>query len=182
MSENQGKKCSKCGKLLLNPETQNLGVCADCLRLEQPSLSAPECKKREVLHLDIDLEDLFTKSQLPPTPENQTIWESQKDMSEDYIKLSKELQILATYIAKGCNEGPEVKDNINKRLALVAVILRNIFGNLNITGYDAYGLLSELIQDTYMRLSGVNHVMTTLSQISQMQKEIAKEKAQSYTS
>jgi hypothetical protein len=181
MTENQDKICSKCGKPLLNPETQNLGICADCLRLEQPSLPAPECKKREILHLDIDLEDLFTKTQMSPTPENQTMWNSPKDMSEDYIKLSRELSILATYIAKGCNEGPEVKDNINKRLALVAIILRAIFGNLEITGYDAYGLLTELTQDTYMRISGIGHVMGALSQVSQMRKEIAREKSKSYT-
>jgi hypothetical protein len=146
------------------------------------ALPAPEDKKRQVLHLDIDLEDLFTK--IPPhvTPENQSIWKNRIDMSEDYIKLNQTLQVLAMYIARACNEGPEVNNNINKRLALISTVLRVIIDNLAVTGYDAYGLLTELIQDTYMRVSGKRHVVNILAQIEGAKEQIAKEKSEEYTS
>ena len=153
---------------------------------EQPekreALPAPEEKKKQMLHLDIDLEDLFTK--IPPhvTPENQAIWKNKIDMSEDYIKLNRTLQVLAMYLARACNEGPEVKDNINKRLALVSTILRVLFDNLAITGYDAYGLLAELLMDTHMKISGKRHVINILAQIEEMKEQIAQEKSSEYTS
>lgn len=156
----------------------------DYVQKEEPpkALPAPEEKKRQVLHLDIDLEDLFTKVPRCVVPENQSIWASKADMSEDYIKLNQELQVLSMYIARACNEGPEVKDNINKRLSLISTVLRIMLGNLAITGYDAYGLLAELLQDTYMKVSGKKHILNILARIDEAKEEISKEKAQEYTS
>lgn len=153
---------------------------------EQPEkhevLPAPEEKKRQVLHLDIDLEDLFTKIPQHIMPENESIWKKREDMSEEYVKMNQQLQVLAMFIARTCNEGPEVKDNVNKRLALISTILRVIIDNLSITGYDAYGLLSELMQDTYMRISGKKHIINVLAQVEEVKEKIAKEKAGEYTS
>lgn len=145
------------------------------------ALPAPE-KKRQVLHLDIDLEDLFTKIPQHIVPENQEMWKKREDMSEAYIKMNQELQVLSMFIARACNEGPEVKDNINKRLALASTVLRVIIDNLSITGYDAYGLLSELMQDTYMRVSGIRHITNIIAQVEGAKEELAKENASKYTS
>lgn len=148
----------------------------------QKALPAPDEKKRQVLRLELDLENLFTKIPIPITPENQGIWKSKEEMSEGYIKLNRDLQCLAMYIARSCNEGPEVKDNVNKRLALISTVLKVIFDNLAVTGYDAYGLLAEMQLDIYMKISGRRHIINTLAQIEEAKEELAQEKASDYTS
>jgi hypothetical protein len=148
----------------------------------QKALPAPEEKKRQILNLSIDVEDLFTKIPQIVTPENQRVWASHKEMSEGYIKLNQHLQVLAMYIARSCNEGPEVKDNINKRVILARTVLGMIVDNLAITGYDAYGMLVEMQQDLFMKVDGKKHIINTLAQVEQAKAEIAQEKAHSYTS
>lgn len=147
----------------------------------QKSLPAPE-KKKQVLHLDIDIENLFTS--IPPhvTPDNQKVWKCQQELSEDYKKLNQQLQILGMYIARACNEGPEVKDNVNKRIILASTVIRMIVDNLAITGYDAYGMLIELQQDLFMKVDGKRHILNVLAEIEQAKEEMAKEQADSYTS
>jgi hypothetical protein len=111
-------------------------------------------EKKQILRLEIDLEKL-TKT--PPdvvVPENQKLWESREEMSKEYIELLGTLQILALYIARNINEGPEVKDNSGKRLVLTKTVLEILIGNLAISGYDVYGLLTEMIHDIYMQISG----------------------------
>jgi DNA-directed RNA polymerase subunit RPC12/RpoP len=186
--EHQEYKCSVCGCPLILDETRTLGKCLDCLKKEDekskalPALEKKEENKQNVLSLSIDLDALYGKVPKYETPENQDVWKNKEEMSPEYIKLNQTLQILAMFIARNCNEGPEVKDNINKRLALISTVLRVIVDNLAITGYDCYGLLTELLQDMYLKVSGKKHILRILAQIEQMQEQLAQEKSEEYTS
>jgi hypothetical protein len=152
----------------------------------EPDKDAEKCeaekkeeKSKRIFQIDIDLEKL-AQPHNAETPENQAIWENRKEMSDEYLKMSHELQILALYMAKCCNEGPEVKDNVNKRLVLVRLLLGMLLDNLAITGYDAYGMLLELLMDTYMKVSGRRHMLSTIAQVMKIQDELNKEKSASY--
>lgn len=149
----------------------------------QKMLPEPEKKedKKNIFVLNIDLDELMKFPKIP-IPENQTVWQVKGDMSPDYIKLSQSLQVLAIYIARCCNEGPEVKDNVNKRLMLLHTILQLILENMNISGYDCYGLLTDLLQDFHMKISGRKYVGKILQDIKKEEEQIAQEKAQEYTS
>jgi len=154
-----------------NPESSNI-------------VSPPEEnkeKKKNILSLVIDLDELmkFPKTEVP---ENQTVWQTKEDMSEDYIKLNQNLQVLAIYIARCCNEGAEVKDHINKRLMLISMVIRVILENLNISGYDCYGLLTEILQDFYLKINGRRHIEKFLKEIIKEKECISQIKSRDYTS
>lgn len=174
------KLCSKCGKPLLNSETQKLGVCADCLKLQQTALPAPN--EDEMYHLNINVRELFTKIPIHETPENQQTWHHQEEMSKEYMDLRGELTILALYIARACNEGPEVNENVNKRIILARTVLGMIIDNLAITGYDAYGMIIEMQQSLFMRVDGKKQIMAILTQIEQAKAIAAQKQSQGYTS
>lgn len=146
----------------------------------QKSLPAPEEKKKQVLNLSIDLKELYNIPQFT-VPENQVVWQRREDMSPDYMKLNQTLQILAMYIARSCNEGPEVKDNVTKRLILVRTVIGIIMDNIAITGYDAYGLLTEMLQETFMKISGRRHILGVISEVKEEREQEAQEKAREYT-
>jgi hypothetical protein len=149
-------------------------------------LPAPEAKseekKKNTLELSIDIKDLFTNIPEIVAPEDQCVWQYKEEMTEEYIKMNQTLQILGMYIARMCNEGPEVKDNINKRLLLLRTVLGMIMDHVAITGYDAYGLLFEMLQDTFMKVSGRKHVEGILQQIEREQIMNAQKRANDYTS
>jgi len=151
---------------------------------EPPKMLPPpeEKNKNHILNLSINIEELFLHIPDKVPPSNQEVWHSSKEMSDEYKKLNQTLQVLAMYIARQCNEGPEVKDNINKRLILTRTILGIIIDNLAITGYDCYGMLLEMLQDTFMKISGRRHILSVLSQVEDMKEELAKKQAEGYTS
>jgi hypothetical protein len=151
------------------------------IKAESPKALPPPEEKKKIFQINIDLEKLAEPHKCN-VPENQIVWQSKKEMSKEYLELNKELQILALYIAKCCNEGPEVKDNINKRLVLARIVFGIILDNLAVTGYDAYGMLLEMLQDTYMKISGKRIILDTIAQISQAQEQYSQGKSQDYTS
>lgn len=146
----------------------------------QQNKEKKEEKKPKVLHFDIDLEELANHIPDVKTPENQGIWKSREEMSDEYVKLNQGLQVLAIYIARNINEGPEVKDNINKRIILARTILGLIVDNLAVTGYDIYGMLTEMQYDIYMRVSGKKQVLLTIAQVAQAEEEERRKQSESY--
>jgi hypothetical protein len=137
--------------------------------------------KKNTLTLIIDLDALDQPVNIP-VPSNQDIWHKQEDMSEDYQNLMNTLSVLMVYIAKTCNEGAETKDNSTKRMISIKTLLDILFLNLNINGYMAYGLLTELLHDIYMKTSGKQQTISLLKHIQKVGEKKAKEKAKSYTS
>ena len=101
-------------------------------------------------------------------------------MSEDYQKQMSVLSVLMVYIAKTCNEGAETKDNSTKRIISIKTLLDILFLNLNINGYMAYGLLTELLHDIYMKTSGKQQTISLLKHIQRVNEKKAVEKSKSY--
>lgn len=141
--------------------------------------SVKEEPKKNTLSLVIDLDALEQPINIS-VPLNQDIWHDQKDMSEEYQKLMNILSILMIHIAKSCNEGAEIKDNSTKRLISIKTLLDIFFTNLNISGYMAYGLLTELLYDIYMRTSGKHQTISLLKHIQRVNEKKAKEKSKAY--
>jgi hypothetical protein len=155
---------------------------------EQPkALPAPEPEKKEekkriILNFSIDVEELYNNIPEQTTPENQKLWASQEEMSEEYREMCGMLEILTFFIARQCNEGPEVKDNTNKRMVLVRTIFGILMENLHITGYDCYGLLNEMLHDYYMKLSGSRHIMNAIFALQKRKEQEGVIKSKDYTS
>jgi hypothetical protein len=151
--------------------------------MEEQPIKEPvkEEPKKNILTLVIDLDALSAPQQfiIPP---DQDIWHNQEEMGEDYQKFMNALGIMMIYIARSCNEGPEIKENPTKRIITIKTLLDMFFQNLNISGYMAYGLLTEILHDTYMRISGKQQTIKLLKHIQRRNERKAKEKAQSYTS
>jgi hypothetical protein len=141
-----------------------------------------EPKKTNILTLQINLDELMKPEVLPPCPENQQIWEKDSDMGQDCAKMISISRLLATYLARCCNEGPEVKDNVVKRMVLAKIILETFMSNLNVNGYFAYGILTELLHDIYMSISGKHQTISLLKKISNRMTHLAQDKSRSYTS
>jgi len=135
--------------------------------------------KKNTLTLIIDLDALDQPINIP-VPLNQDVWHNQEDMSEDYQKQMSVLSVLMVYIAKTCNEGAETKDNSTKRMISIKTLLDILFLNLNINGYMAYGLLTELLHDIYMKTSGKQQTISLLKHIQRVNEKKAVEKSKSY--
>jgi hypothetical protein len=144
---------------------------------ESPAPNGEE-KKHNMMHLDIDLTELFTHI---PDIKTEEIWKSKEEMSEDYVKLAQMLQLLAVYMARNINEGPEVKDNTSKRILLARTILGVLINNLAISGYDVYGILTEITQETFMKITGRKFILQALGQIAQASQIESKKRSQDYT-
>ena len=152
------------------PEDKKCENCSEC----------KEGKEHKILHIDIDLDELINHTPTTKIPDNQEIWHSREDMTKDYVELHKGLQILALYIASNINEGPEVNDNISKRLVLTRTILGTIIDNLAITGYDAFGLLTDMLFDAYMKVNGRKFIIQTMAQVAAAEEEMRKKQSESY--
>jgi hypothetical protein len=137
-----------------------------------------EEKPHDTMHLDIDLTELFTH---PVEVKHDELWKTKEEMSEDYKKLAQSLSYLAIYIARNINEGPEVKDNSAKRILLARTILGMLINNLAISGYEIYGVLTEITQETFMNITGKKYIMMTLAQVAQATQAESQKRSHDYT-
>ena len=174
-------------KLPANGIEPTSGNSPEKCKLPQTCEGCPEeCKgeeeKHQVLHLDIDLHELFTKESITKIPDCQKVWTSREDMSKEYIELHHVLMILAIYIARQINEGPEVYENISKRLVLTKTIMTTILDNLAITGYDAFGVLNDMLFETYMKVNGRKFILQTMAQVARAEEEANEGASDSYIS
>jgi len=62
----------------------------------------------------------------------------------------------------------------------IKTLLDILFLNLNINGYMAYGLLTELLHDIYMKTSGKQQTISLLKHIQRVNEKKAVEKSKSY--
>ena len=145
---------------------------------KEPLPPNTEEKPHEMMHLDIDLTELFTHV---PEVKHEELWKTKEEMTEDYKKLAQSLSFLATYIARNINEGPEVKDNTSKRILLARTILGVLINNLAISGYEVYGILHEISEDTFMSISGKRHIMMALAQVAQASQAESQKHSRDYT-
>lgn len=139
-------------------------------------------KKKNQMTLTIDLDQLYDNVPKYECPENQRLWASQAEISQEYQKMVGTLSIIATFMARTCNEGPEVKDNVTKRLITVKTVLDTFLQNLSLTGYDIYGLLTESLHDAYMDISGRQKTVKLLREIQEKSSKLGAKKAKEYTS
>lgn len=147
----------------------------------QTTDTAKQEKKATILTFSINLDEL-NKPQERPTPENERLWGSVDEMSAEYKQLCSLLQIMALYMARQCNEGAEVKDNSCKRLVLIRTLLEVFINNLNITGYGLYGILTDVLHESYMNVSGRRFLDEMFYRLSAEQSQKALQKSKSYMS
>lgn len=108
------------------------------------------------------------------------VWKTPDEVSQEYIKLQYTTGIIARYLASCCNEGPEVKDNLSKRMILTKSILHEFLAHVGINGWMLYGLLFEFQHDIYIDISGSQKVINRLKMIQEKQEQHVIDKSKEY--
>jgi len=108
------------------------------------------------------------------------IWQKDEDLSPEFKDMVENVKYIAKYLAVCINEGPEVKDNIMKRMVVLKLVFEEILQNANINGYLAYGVLFESLGDVYMNVSGKQKMVGLLRQLFSRGEELSKEKNKGY--
>ena len=143
-------------------------------------LKKEEKKERKfILELNLDELDKPVERRMQQGCE---IWQRNEDISPEFQEFMENLKYLSKYLAVCVNEGPEVKDNIMKRMVAIKLVIEEIFQNLNINGYLAYGILFETLGDVYMNVSGKQKTIGLLRQIFNRGEQLAKQKSEKYVS
>jgi hypothetical protein len=143
--------------------------------------SEKEKKKERKLVIELDLDEL-DKPIERKTQQGCEIWQKDEDVSPEFQEFIENLKYLSKYLAVCVNEGPEVKDNIMKRMVALKLVIEEFFQNLNINGYLAYGMLFETLGDVYMNISGKQKTIGLLRQIFNRGEQLAKQKSEKYVS
>jgi hypothetical protein len=137
----------------------------------EPDKDAEKCiiekrekKEKRKLTIELDLDDLEKPTEYQSIP-NYEVWEKEEDMSPEFTEMITNLRYLMIYIARCMNEGPEVKDNVMKRMVAIRTLLDEFFNNININGYLLWGILYETMSNCYMNLTGRQKVIDILRQI-----------------
>lgn len=133
MSEPKKEICPKCGI--------PIDICI-CEKLDKEH---QKIKQQEPI---IVPRDMNTKKY--ECPENERCWSTPNEWSPEFEKMLNDLGFIVSYIAKNLNEGPEVKDNTNKRLIALRAVLKTLLSSTLLNSYQRYGLLSQLLIETYI--------------------------------
>lgn len=138
-----------------------------------------ESVKVKFLNLKLNVDEL-DNLKVPSLDEKMfKVWENPEEISKEYIELQRMTNLVARYLAACCNEGPEVKDNISKRMILIKSILHEFLAHVAINGWMLYGLLSEFSKDIYADISGTQKTIELLKKI---QKKIEERAIKNQTS
>jgi hypothetical protein len=106
-----------------------------------------EEQKKEIKKKDIVIPmDLLMLTNLK-TPDNLRTWESFDEQSPEYQEMTLELDAITTFIANQLNEGPELKENMGKRVMTFKAVLRTLIKKVFMSNIDRVGVLSQLIFD-----------------------------------
>lgn len=112
-------------------------------------------QKRKVLVVSIELSELDKElSAEKEIPDSLKTWEDGEEPSREYQELLVTLISLAKLIALKLNTGPETKDSIVKRSVTMKMIIQSILDFTFIDGYHRHGVLSEIMNDIYLKTSG----------------------------
>lgn len=139
-------------------------------------MSKKEEKEKRKLIIELNLDELDTQPTNRRMPPNCEVWDKGEDMSSELIEMLTNLKYLMIYIARCINEGPEVKDNIMKRVIAIRILLDDFFYELNVNGYLLWGILYETMNNYYMNLTGKQKVIDIIRQIQIRKNQIEAQK------
>jgi hypothetical protein len=139
---------------------------------------AEKSESQRVLNLKLNIKELENLKVPELDKKLFGVWEKESDVSKEYCELAHLSCMIARYLAACVNEGPEVKDNLSKRMILTKQILEEFLGHVAINGWMLYGLLFEYSNDVYMDISGNRKTIELLQKIQKraVQKSVGKQK------
>ena len=140
------------------------------------STAEPDKEKKpapRLLNLQLNVDEL-ERIQVPELDKSMFgIWEKESDFSKEYLEMQQSVHLIARYLAACVNEGPEVKDNISKRMVLTKQILEEFLGHVAINGWMLFGLISEYSHDVYADMCGTQKTLQLLRKIQKKTEERA---------
>lgn len=78
-------------------------------------------------------------------PENLKSWDTLDEQSPEYKDATNELDAVTTYIANLLNEGPEMKENMGKRVVTFKAVLQTLIKKVFVSNIERIGVLNQLI-------------------------------------
>ena len=122
--------------------------------------------KKKRIQIDLDANEI--DSYKPPSlPDNLKTWDDKEKISDEYADMVAVGKYLAKYLAMCCNDGPECKDNIGKRIITAKIFLSTFVHYLSINAWTLYGLVFEELNDVYSLCSGRQHTLNLLREVSE---------------
>jgi hypothetical protein len=79
-----------------------------------------------------------------PIPDCLKVWEKKEDISPEYRAMMDNINILIDNIAVSLNEGPEVADNIAKRIQSLDAIIKSLIDKVFISLNDRIAILDKI--------------------------------------
>jgi len=79
-----------------------------------------------------------------PIPDCLKVWEKKEDISPEYRAMMDNINILIDNIAVSLNEGPEVADNIAKRIQSLDAIIKSLMDKVFISLNDRIAILEKI--------------------------------------
>jgi hypothetical protein len=79
-----------------------------------------------------------------PIPDCLKIWEKREDISPEYRAMMDNINVLIDNIAVSLNEGPEVADNIAKRIQTLDAIIKSLMDKVFISLNDRIAILEKI--------------------------------------
>jgi len=114
-------------------------------------MSESKSNKKKVKKIVIDPSKINIRDDYP-VPKALQSWHSPEELTQEFLDFFSELLTLSRYIAQQLNEGEEVSESIAKRASVVKAILKEILDNTFLSGHHRFGILVELMLDTYMSI------------------------------
>ena len=96
------------------------------------------------------------------TPDNLKSWENKDAITPEYRAMMDNLNVLIDNIAVSLNEGPEVANNLAKRIQSFDAIIKSLIGKVFISLYDRVAILSkvqfELMYENEMKKAAAHYI------------------------
>lgn len=139
-----------------------------------------EKPKRRVLIAQIDIDTLNAELAKPhKIPESLNSWETNPP-SKEYEELLNTLMTLGRFIALRLNEGPETSESVVKRAVTMKMVIQSIIDFTFMDGYHRYGIVSEILNDIYMKTGGAvqldKRIIRVLNRVGKAKQEDANKK------
>jgi hypothetical protein len=81
------------------------------------------------------------------TPSCLESWSKEDSYTPEFEHMMDEFGSIVDYVCKQLNEGPEVKDNITKRILTLRIIIKALLGKTFINNLSRVGMLEQLLFD-----------------------------------
>jgi len=103
-----------------------------------------------------------------PIPDCLKVWEKKEDIGPEYRAMMDNINILIDNIAVSLNEGPEVADNVAKRIQSLDAVVKSLMDKVFISLSDRIAILEKMkfnmMYENQMKKMATSYIMAIKEQ------------------